>query len=180
MSEQQARWECESCGARHSTNEGPCRECAGEQFVKLGETETPHRVERTEDIIWQCKGCGETSPRNGTPCKNCGSFQYRRVDEDGLKQDDNLDDPETVDSPLVVRSIVAYGYAIFLLWFGGVAVNSSSFLAAAVFTGGGVLMMPVTRRHLAATFDVDIPTLLTATVGLIAFLAGSILTDTHI
>lgn len=138
------------------------------------------RVERAENVRWECVDCGELSSRNETQCNNCGSFQYRRVTKDDLDQEVDVDDVEIEDSPHPISSVIAYGYAIFLFWMGGVAINATAIAAATVFTGGGVLMMPVTRRNLGEALDVDIPALLTATVGVIAFLAGSILADPYI
>jgi len=74
-------WICANCGARHDSNDPPCRECASEQFAKLEPSET-ERLDSTNRVTWICQDCGTSSPRNNSPCRECGGFDYVKIDTD--------------------------------------------------------------------------------------------------
>lgn len=173
MSKQRARWICANCGARHESNDQPCRECAGEQFARLEEPER-QRLEQTEDVRWRCKNCGEMSPRNGTQCRNCGGFQYERVvtaQSDSHRVDDNIDadaDKRMLTLPLVVSYV----------WGGFLALSTFGSLIQGAILGGITMLIaatvtiPFTRHGVEDALNLEISAAAAAGLSIGLYLIG--------
>lgn len=172
-----ACWICANCGARHKTNDEPCRECASEKFARLEEPKT-QRVERTESISWKCKDCGEVSPQNQTACNNCGGFRYEKVNmEAGGHQPNHTEDPAQTVTAWSVLAYLVGGFALFSAL--GAAINAA-YPTTILLILSGAVAMPYSRRNIEQSFQVTLSTGATVLLVVVLYLFGIWLAGPHV
>lgn len=174
MSEEQGRWVCASCGARHKSNDQPCRNCANEQFAKL--EETTDEIERTESVTWVCDECGRESPSNSTQCRNCGSFSYSRQADPSSAAD--VSPAEAADEGrrrITLRWLAANGWGLFMALAAVGSLTVGAILSAPFYGVATVLSIPYTRRRIEDALNVAFSTAVIVVAEIILYLTAGYL-----
>jgi len=122
-------WMCAECGAPHSNNNPPCKNCGAMQFKKTVVRQQPDDEINPASVEWQCPECGRTHPKNSPPCSRCGNMQLESVEANQFDEDETSGGLGLFDVAKLVGALAVVAVLVFAATNAGILGQTQTSIA---------------------------------------------------